>query len=501
MNTFVTNLLNRLSMYKVVSISLTVLFVFALILSLTGVLHFSALAMLASVTVLGFSVFFASLLFGLLFNVRVHTESTYITALILFFIFTPTLEVSGLLTFGLIGLIAAASKFILAFRGRHIFNPAAIAAFIISVSGLAYASWWVGTPPMVPITLLLGYLIIQKTRRVHMSGPFMGSAVVLVLIMLLSDGVSLADSFVLLLSWPIFFFSSFMLTEPLTMPPKKWQQLVEAFVVALLFAIPIHTGDFVTGPAFALVAGNLLAFVFRRQQTVTLKFKEMKQLTPSSFEFIFKPLKKVRHESGQYAELTIPHSHSDLRGERRSFSITSAPGEDEMRFGVKFYDPSSSFKKAFKSLKKGSVIEATGVSGDFTLPSDTTIPLLFIAGGIGITPFISHLKRLNKAGEKREIILLYAVNTIGEIAYKDVLVESGVKVVVVTKDTSSIHLPKDWLVAHEPYITKALLEDVVSNISERHVYISGPPLMIDSAGRYVKQLKAKKIKTDYFIGY
>lgn len=501
MNTFITKLLNRFSMYKVVSFSLTALFILALIFSLTGVLHFSALAMLASVGVFGFSVYLSSLVFGLVFSVRVHTESTFITAMILFFIFSPTLEVSGLASFALIGLIAAASKFILTFRGRHIFNPAAIAAFIISLTGLAYASWWVGTPPMVPLTLLVGYLIIQKTRRVHMSGTFMFLAAALVFVTLLYDGVSVTDSFVLLLSWPIFFFSSFMLTEPLTMPPKKWQQVVEALVVAVLFAIPIHTGDFVTGPAFALIAGNAIGFIWRRQQSVSLKFKGMKQLTPTSFEFIFTPMKKIRHESGQYAELTIPHRHDDLRGSRRSFSITSAPGDTEMRFGIKFYDPSSSLKKALKIMKKGTVIEATGISGDFTLPKDISKPLLFIAGGIGITPFISHIQRLKKVNEQRDIVLIYAVSNLAEVAYKDIIVKAGIKVVLVTKDAHSDMLPDKWIQESEAFITKELLQRNISDVSDRLVYISGPPLMIDGASRYLKQLGAGKIKTDYFIGY
>ena len=501
MERYVTGILNRFSMYKVVSLSLTGLFVAALILSFVGILPYSPLAMLASVLVLGFSVFLASLLFGKLFGVRVHTESSFITPMILFFIFTPTLEVSGLVVLALIGLTAAASKFILVYKGRHLFNPVAIATLITSVTGLGYATWWVATPSLILITLALGYLVIQKTRRVHMSGTFMGLSVLIVIGLLLGEGNSLPESLILLFSWPIFFFSAFMLTEPLTMPPKKWQQVVEAVVVAILFAIPIHFGDFVTGPAFALVAGNLLAFIFRRQQHVSLKFKQMKQLTPTSFEFIFTPLKKISYEAGQYVEMTLPHKKDDLRGVRRSFSMTSAPGEKTLRLGVKFYEPSSSFKKALKSLEAGSTVQLTGINGDFTLPKDSSTPLLFIAGGIGITPFMSHLQHLKRIHEQRDIILLYAVSDISEIAYKDILIETGVKVVVVTKESKGFVLPAGWSLAKEPYVTKEVIEKYVPHVIERMVYISGPPLMIDGAKRFLKQLKVKHIKTDYFIGY
>jgi len=501
MTKFFANLLNRLSMYKVVSITLTVLFAAALLFSALGVLSYSPLAMLASVGVLGFSVFLISLLFGLIFGVRVHTESSFITAMILFFIFTPTLEVSGLVTLALVGFIAAASKFLLAFRGRHIFNPAAIAALVIGFTGLGFATWWVATPVLIPFTLLLGYAVIQKTRRVHMSGTFMVASVVLVAALLVSYGNSLGDALVLLLSWPIFYFSAFMLTEPLTMPPKKWQQVVEALVVAVLFSIPLHIGDLSLGPAFALVVGNLLAFIFARHQSLRLRFKRMKQLTPTSFEFAFTSKQRLNYEAGQYVELTIPHKKADLRGERRSFSITSAPGDTELTLGVKFYEPSSSYKSALKSLQYGGILSATGIQGDFTLPKEAAQPLLLIAGGIGITPYIGHLQQLKKTKEKRDIVLVYAVNDVAEIAYKDILVASGVKVIIVTKSGAGYALPSGWEVIEQPYITQEALEASIPDITTRSAYISGPPMLIDGTKRHLKHLGVKKIKTDYFIGY
>ena len=498
---YLSDFLNRFSMYKVVSLSLTVLFVFAFVLSLLGILAYSPLAMLTSVGVIGFSVFLTSILFGYLFGVRVHIESSFITGMILFFIFTPTLEMTGLLALAVVGCIAGASKFLLVYRGRHVFNPVAIAAAIAALAGLEYASWWVATPLLVPLTLVLGFFIIQKTRRVPVAGTFMGISVALVMTMLLIQGNSLSESFGLLFSWPIFFFSAFMLTEPLTLPPKKWQQVIEAVIVALLFSVPLQIGDFTMGPAFALIAGNLFAFIFVRQGALSLTYETMKPLTPSSFEFAFRPKKKVTYQPGQYLEMTIVHKKSDFRGERRSFSITSAPGSDLITIGVKFYEPSSSYKKVLKSLEKGLVVTATGIRGDFTLPKDLTIPLLFIAGGIGITPFISQLRYLASLNVKRDITLLYAVNNESEIAYKDVLSAAGIKVVIVTKQTAQLKLPNGWTQATQPVINQETIATYVPDSASRNAYISGPPLMIDGVKNHLKKLNGKNIKTDYFIGY
>ena len=488
-------------MYTVVSISLSVLFVIALLLSLFGIISYSPLAMFASLLVLGFSVWLTSILFGLLFGVRVHSESSFITAVILFFIFTPTLELSGLAILLLVGMIAGASKFILAYKGRHIFNPVAIAAFIIGLTGLGYASWWVATPVLVIPVFLLGFAILQKTRRVPSSGTFLGVSTVLVVALLMFQGATLGESLVLWMSWPILFFASFMLTEPLTLPAKKWQQIVEAIIVAVIFAVPFHIGEFSSSPAFALVVGNLIAFAFTQRRKIILSFKESKQLTPTTSELIFAPNTPLQFEPGQYLELSVLHKKKDTRGERRSFSITSAPGEETVRLGIKFYEPSSTLKKALENLTEGDIITSTGVSGGFTLPKDTQTPLLYVAGGIGITPFISHLEDLARRKESRDITLLYSMSSIDELAYKDILVASGIKVYIVTESDTVLNLPNGWIHINESRISKDSIVKHLSDVEKRKVYISGPPLMIDGVKGDLKSLKVSHIKTDYFIGY
>jgi glycine betaine catabolism B len=489
-------------MYRLISIALTLLWVMAFLLSLTGTLAHSPLAFIASIITLVATTYLASLLFGALFGVRIHSESSYITAFILFFIFTPTSELSGLLALGLTGSIAAASKFILAYRGRHIFNPAAIAALIISLTGLEFASWWVATPPLLPATLLLAILILYKTRRLLIGAVFVSLASLIIVGMMLSYGTELGESLTLLASWPLLFFAGFMLSEPLTLPQKRWQQITEAVIVGVLFAVPIHIGDFATNPAVALLVGNLIAFVLSKRESITLKLKKSKKITPTSYEFTFASDRALRFEAGQYIELTLPHKGKDMRGIRRTFSLTSAPEDTDVKLAVKFYDPSSTFKRSLKALPEESLMSATGVNGDFTLPKDPKVPLLYVAGGIGITPFISHLRHLQHTKEKRDITLIYAASSDEEIAYRQVLEASGVAVYILTPEKNhSVHPASTWRYMQAQYLTKQLLLEIAPDIATRHVYISGPPALVDSVKRISKQAQAKKIRTDYFIGY
>jgi ferredoxin-NADP reductase len=495
-----TLLLNRVSMYRLVSISLTTLWSLALVFAMMGILVYSPLAMIASILVLLTVTYLTSRLFGLLFGLRVHGESSYITAFILFFVFTPTLQTTGLVALALVGVLAAASKFLLTFRGRHVFNPVAISAFIMGISGLGFATWWVATPVLMPLTFVLGLLVLYKTRRLLMGGVFLGVATPLVILYLMSFGSSLNESLGLLLSWPLLFFSGIMLSEPLTLPPKKWQQVVEAIVVAVLFAIPIHIGEFASNPAMALLVGNMIAFGFSRRRAIMLQYKSYKDLTPTITELTFTSSHKLSFEPGQFIELTLPHKHRDLRGMRRVFSIASAPNETTLKLGVKFYNPSSSFKHALGSLTEGTILQTTGISGGFTLPKDPSIPLLLVAGGVGITPYISHLKSLKARGEKRDITLIYAVTSDKEIAFADFLKTVDINVILVVSEGKDLP-SKAWTIAESPYATEEIIQKNVPDVSARHAYISGPPPMVRSVKQSLRHLKARKIKTDYFTGY
>lgn len=499
MSKYIDKLLNRFSMYTVVSISLLILFAAAAVLALFGQIAYSPLAMVASAVVLVGATYVVGWLCGKLFGVRIHAESSFITGMILALIFTPTLTLGGLVTLAAVGAFAGASKFLLAWKGRHIFNPVAAGAFVASVLGIAYASWWVATPPLFIFILIPAFLILYKTRRLLMGGVFLAVTIVLLLIVFATFGLGFIESLVLLLSWPLLFFAGFMFSEPLTMPARRHHQVIEAVLVAFLFAIPLSIGSFEMTPVLALLIGNAYAFIVSHRRSLQLEFVNMVALTPTSYELIFKPLVPVRYEAGQYMELTLHHPGKDFRGIRRVFSITSAPGDEMIRFGIKFYEPSSTFKRALYRLKAGDVVPVTSVNGDFVLPRRVDAPLLFVAGGIGITPFISQLRWLMKRKLPRDIVVVYAISSKEDLAYRDVLEESGVKVIIVSANPGESSGNLTAVTA--PFISADILKDHVPNITARHAYVSGPPGLINAVKPALRRLRVTSLKTDYFTGY
>lgn len=497
---FINKNLGIVSMYNGMMFGLLSIWVVSLIFSMVGLLSFNPLAMLASLAVLVVFTGLSSWLVGALFGVRSHGPSSVITGLILALIFTPTLQPVGLMTLALVGLIAGASKYILVYRGRHVFNPVAVAAVAIGLTGLAAASWWVATPPLTIFVLAVVLVSLYKNKNYAIVLTFLAVATPLLVGYFLLNGVALDDSLMLLLSWPLLFFAGIMLTEPLTLPPKKWHMYAEAAIVAVLFAIPIHIGAFETNPAVALLVGNLFAAIVAGRRAIVLTLKKRRSLTPTTDEFVFTPDAPIAFEAGQYLELNVPQTKQDLRGERRSFSLTSVPSGKEVSLGIKFYEPSSSFKKTLRSLEEGSTLKVSNLSGSFTLPKDHDEKVLLLAGGIGVTPFVSHLKTIAAKGEDRDVILVYSVSSAAEIAYVPELEKAGTKVVVVSPD-DPVSLPKGWIHYKTERLTKDILNELIPDISNRTSFVSGPPMFVQSLKKAARSLGGRKVKTDYFVGY
>lgn len=469
------------SMYKGIAMGLLGVWAAALALAFFNLTGFSPLALVVSTVVLLVAVQFTSFLCAKLFGLTTHYDSSLITALILSLIFLPTLEVGGLVVLAFVGMIAGASKYILTWRGRHVFNPAAIAAVVIGITGLGGASWWVATPLLTPVVAIVALVSLYQTKQFWVAGIFLAITIPVLVIQFLLFGATFGESLVLLMSWPLIFLAGVMLTEPLTLPPRAWQRYIVAVVVAVAFLLPFKIGPVQMTPALALVIGNIVAAVFAARYAITLTFKERRSLTPTTDELVFESNVPTRFLPGQYMELQLDHKKADFRGARRSFSLTSLPGSKEVTFGVKFYEPSSSFKKALRALESGDQVGSVQVSGDFVLPKDASKPLLLVAGGIGITPFISQLKALR---DERDIVLVHTVSSPEEFSYKDILDKSGVKVITLA---SRINYEE--------------LAQLVPDMANRWAYVSGPTPFVQEAKSKLRHNGIRGVKSDYFVGY
>jgi len=499
--TRIDSLLGRITMYLLIVGVLGVLTLLALVLALADAIAIDPLAILVSAVVLTSASWIANQVLGLIFRTRPLTESGIITAQLLLFVLEPTLDPAGLLGLVIAAAVAAASKYLIAWRGRHLVNPAAFAAVVVGVSGLAFSSWWVATPPLLPAVALGALLILWRTRRLGMGLVYLAVAGGVLFARLVAFGSEPPTALSLtLLSSPVVFAAGFMLSEPLTMPPRRWQRIGYAVVVGLLTSVPFTIGPFRNTTELALVIGGALAFLLGQRRAVRLELASKRQLTPTAWEFRFRPVAPVRFAPGQYLELTVPHRRPDAGGIRRVFSIASAPADPEIAVGVRIRENGSSFKRALLALEPGARIRATGVWGDFTLPRDPEARLAFVAAGIGITPFVAQLGALAAAGRAADAELLYAVRAASDLAFRDELAATGCRVGVLSPDDPG-ELPANWTWLGSETLSADTVHAAIPDARERHVYLSGAPADVARLRRALRASGARRIRTDVFLGY
>lgn len=491
-------LLGKMSMYRMLVVLLLAMAAWSFALSLTGALFYTPAELAATLATAVVSTLMASRVMGLLFRTFPQTDSALITGLLLFFLFWPTTDGAQLGWIALAALAATASKYLLVWRRRHIFNPAAVGAFVMGVTGLNAPVWWVAAPLMLVVVIPAALLVLYRSRLLPMAGVFTAVAAAIVTIRFAAAGEPVLEGLTTAFtSYPVLFFAGFMLSEPLTLPPLRWQRLAEAAVVGVLFAVPFSVGPVFMSPELALLIGNLLAFAAGQRGGISLRLRSSRELTPSSRELVFEPERPLRYAPGQYLELSLPHPSPDSRGLRRIFSLTSDPGDPEtVAVALRVSTPGSSFKTKLLALKPGARISATSVGGDFQLPRDATRKVLMVASGIGITPFLSQLRSAEARG--RDIVLVYAASSVEELAYAGELEAMGIRVLACTPADPSVP-GWTWLGAGLP--DAAALAKAVPDAAERTAFVAGSPSAVAAARRALRGAGVRRIHTDPFLGY
>ncbi len=500
----IDNFLDSITMYRLLLYYLILLLVAAFIFSLFGIISYNPVSIIGSSLFLVAVSWTTNKIFAWAFNAPVNLESVYLSALILALIVSPADSPSGIPLLFWAAVLTQASKYILAINKKHIFNPVAIAVVLTGWGFAGSASWWIGSQAMLPFSLL-GLLIVRKIRRFDLVFYFFLASLTTIFIYSVSRGSdTLTTLRQIINSSPLFFFAFIMLTEPLTTPPTKFLQSIYGAFVGILFAPQFHIGSFFTSPELSLVIGNVFSYLVSPKYKILSVIRQKIPLARDMVDFILPRPPKFIFSPGQYMEWTLPHRHPDARGNRRYFTIASSPTENELRLGVKFYPSGSSYKKSMIMIDDKTPISGASLSGDFTLPKDTTKKLVFIAGGIGITPFRSMVKYLIDLKQPRPITLFYANKTADEIVYSDIFnlagTAIGIKTVYTLTDTTQ--LPANWT-GRVGRINADMISQEVPDFNERTFYLSGPHAMVTSYKETLKSMgiHERQIKTDFFPGF
>lgn len=491
--------LDKLTSYRLVLYCLIADVVAAILLSFSGQVPFKWYQLLASAVFLLIVCRATNWLLARSFNVPTNKESDLITALILSLIINSASSFHGFLVLAIAAVVAMASKYLLVIGRRHIFNPAAFGAVISGLLLSNYASWWIGTAALLPVVALGGLAIERKTSRLTMAA-FFGSLVFCLLVFTNNGSLSAAYHafWSSLFNSPLIFFISVMLIEPQTTPSTLKKYLPVAAVVAAVFSLPQFHLTLEEG----LLFGNGLGFLLEPNQRFKLTLWRVEQNAQGIQSFLFRSAEPLVFKAGQYMELTLPQNQSDSRGNRRYFTIASSPTERGIRFSLKLPPKMSAFKRGLSALMPGDYLLAAKLAGSFTLPKNKDQKLVFIAGGIGITPFRSIIQWLLDSHQNRNIHLLYAATDPAEFAFRDIFAKAarnGLKtdyLVTTGKPAESGPVLRGPLSAE-------VIKTLVPDYPERLFYISGPYGMVKVAKLALLEagVSPRRIKQDYFPGY
>ena len=229
--------------------------------------------------------------------------------------------------------------------------------------------------------------------------------------------------------------------------------------------------------------------------TLELAVTKVKYETHDVFSTYFS--KAFDYKPGQYLMLEL--DVEDPEGNTRPLSIASSPTEDFILLSTKIRD--TPFKQKLIALKAGDKINALGPMGNFTLKEDAK-EIVFLGGGIGITPFRDMIKYATDKRLSIKMTLLYSNKTPEDIVYKDewpLFEQQNPNLKVEHTITDDI---TGWD-GRTGRINAAMIKEFCSDINNTLFYICGPPGMVTGLFELLKTINIpiSNVKIEKFAGY
>ncbi len=250
-----------------------------------------------------------------------------------------------------------------------------------------------------------------------------------------------------------------------------------------------QTYYFCCGTCVQLFDKNPEKYAAHHNLAIGLKLKEKENLVDNIWAFRFEPTSPLEWIAGQFIRVELPHDNPDAEGAKRWFTVSSAPYEGIVQITTRVTD--STFKQALAALPIGDRLPLLEKpDGDFVW-QDSDKPLVFVAGGIGVTPFRSILRQRAHDNLPLNVTLIYG-NRTDAIVFKDefdryAAQDPEFKVQYVTGES----------------LTAAKLSELVPNLNFSLVYVSGPEPMVEKLGNDLKAagLPESQLKQDFFPNY
>lgn len=238
--------------------------------------------------------------------------------------------------------------------------------------------------------------------------------------------------------------------------------------------------------------------------THSVKLLRREEVAEGTMSFYFDKPADFQFKPGQYLDCTLTDPpETDAEGNIRSFSLASAPEEKDLMIVTRMRD--TAFKRVLKKMPVGAQLKVEGPLGSFTLHGAKSRPAVFLAGGIGITPFRSMIVNDARKGLAHRIALFYSNRRPEDAAFLQELQQLGSE----NKDYQIVCAMMEMEKSKRPwygetgYIDRAMLARFVPDLAAPIYYIAGPPAMVTAMKQTLVGARVDEddVRAEDFAGY
>ncbi len=268
------------------------------------------------------------------------------------------------------------------------------------------------------------------------------------------------------------FFHSYLVGPDLRIMGMKvyWFALLFIFIIAFLYR-----NFFI--PVFARKSYSIKSVAAETDNTFTLTY-----LPDRGKRFSYKP--------GQFILLRL--KRPGRKSETHPFTLSSSPSEGQ--FLQNTIKQSGNFTNTINQTTTSDKVIIEGPYGRFSFLNAKSKALLFIAGGVGITPIMSMIKYMRDTNDSKDVILLYGNRTVNDIIFRKELEKLPVnfKVIHILSNADT-----EWN-GLKGYITKDIIAKYAKDILfDADVFLCGPPKMMQKIVSYLKELRIPASRVHY----
>ncbi len=229
------------------------------------------------------------------------------------------------------------------------------------------------------------------------------------------------------------------------------------------------------------------------------------EVAQGTMVFAFERPGSCQFTAGQFVTVILSNPpYTDAKGNRRTFSIASPP-QEASHLEIATRMTGSALKRSLAEVPLGTPVDLLGPAGPFTLHADAAVPAVFIAGGIGITPFRSMAHDAWARGLAHAITLIYSNRTPEGAAFHEEflrLAERDPKFRYIPTMTQADASRQPWA-GERRRITAEFLHEYLGDLAQPIFYLAGPPGLVAGVTKVVIAAGAEpaRVRAEEFEGY